>query len=744
MIRPLNAFFQFIIFGLAISALVSCSHHDGSLVSAISGSVSPESGGPVGPGAAGDAEGIGGGDPFELALATAQTQLGALLTQISKSGYDASMLCQTSKSQNIDVTLAAELANLSQDQISFCQNFIQTETSSYQSWAGANPQTTFSISDSPLSVTGIGGVPLSVVAMTGFGPTGSITVNRADGENLTTAQLVALIGHEFGHKVSFQGSYITDNDPIGPFTAPGGGRTFLNAVGAAIATFASPALLAFSGTNSFGTIPPGTTQNQTFNLTNNGGIAASGISIVLGNAGGAFSIPNSTCGSTLNPGASCTITVAFQPANAGNYFSAILSAEYNNGAIEDPSRITSTEVTGSAVNPNASPSPSPSSPLGSPGRISIFDGADVFPTCELSVLQITTQSVTLQMTFSGDATQASIDGIPQTLSSSGTVTFQESLSATGDTLTSTGIITGPAGSSACSTTYSFGQGSPAPTPSQSPTAPSFEQALATAQTQLGALLTQISNSPNSPMLCQTWSGQNADATLAAELANLSSEQISFCQNFIQTELSGYQSWAGTNPQTTFSISDNPLSVIGIGGTPLSVVAMTPFGSTGAITVNQADGENLTPAQLVALVGHEFGHKVSLQGTNITYQGNYITDNDPIGPFTGPGGGRTFLNVVGAAITPSFLRARRFSPFQGRTVFGSIPGRNDPNSIFHPFQQRRNSGKQSFPYPHGRCFFHFPFDLWERLESRNELHHQCGVPVGQHRELYRQPRGRLFK
>ncbi|RME18397.1 MAG: DUF2341 domain-containing protein [Bdellovibrio sp.] len=80
----------------------------------------------------------------------------------------------------------------------------------------------------------------------------------------------------------------------------------------------------------YGTAATGATVSKTFTIENTGGVAATGLTIsVL--TGTDFRLNGTTCGATLNPAASCTITVDYVPTTTGAH-SDTLRVSYNNGA----------------------------------------------------------------------------------------------------------------------------------------------------------------------------------------------------------------------------------------------------------------------------------------------------------------------------------------------------------------------------------------------------------------------------
>jgi len=128
-------------------------------------------------------------------------------------------------------------------------------------------------------------------------------------------------------------------------------------------------------------------------------------------------------------------------------------------------------------------------------------------------------------------------------------------------------------------------------------------------------------------------------------ARLTDEQKSFCLKFIlETAIEFTQINAGTN-KIKFIIRDTPLIVTGPDGTDINVVARTPLGPTGDVEFYRPMLKNLSPPDLLMLLGHEFGHKVTFEGVN-------IGDNNPVGPFAT---GREFLDTLGDAIKSYALK-----------------------------------------------------------------------------------------
>jgi len=110
---------------------------------------------------------------------------------------------------------------------------------------------------------------------------------------------------------------------------------------------AQPASLTISDGPSyaFGTHAIGSTTQATLTLRNGGGSTA--LSLVLGGLAAPFALGTTTCGATLAPAASCTVTVSFTPAAAGD-FSDALEVRYDDGTT---GRLVTRALDGSGATP---------------------------------------------------------------------------------------------------------------------------------------------------------------------------------------------------------------------------------------------------------------------------------------------------------------------------------------------------------------------------------------------------------
>ncbi len=128
------------------------------------------------------------------------------------------------------------------------------------------------------------------------------------------------------------------------------------------------------------------------------------------------------------------------------------------------------------------------------------------------------------------------------------------------------------------------------------------------------------------------------------LSSLNDAQRIFCSQFILASLPQLYSLNTKDPVTPLTLTSQPLLFPGPDGQMRPVIAVTDKGPLGPVKMNYDKVKWLWPSQVIAVLGHEFGHKVEFQGI-----GNFIDDNKPIGPFKAASGGRNLLDAVGAAL-----------------------------------------------------------------------------------------------
>lgn len=118
------------------------------------------------------------------------------------------------------------------------------------------------------------------------------------------------------------------------------------------------------------TVVGGTSDPETFTVTNTGTIATGVIDVALGSRGSDFTIATSTCAAVLGPAASCTVTVTFAPATAGAKTEQLR-------ATATPGGTATAELTGTALAP-ASLSISPTDTDLGPAIVGDTTDADTF------------------------------------------------------------------------------------------------------------------------------------------------------------------------------------------------------------------------------------------------------------------------------------------------------------------------------------------------------------------------------
>lgn len=163
----------------------------------------------------------------------------AAATDLIRDGVDHDSLCVCGDAQSTD-NLCLSLRGLTEAQRDFCRRVIIATAASVGKLNKGERRVPLAISADPLYVADPFGNQMEVTAGTDLGPAGPIIASYDHIRTLGPMDLLALLGHEFHHKAAFPKpeTFITDNDPIGPFTQPGGGRTLLDAVGAAVAWYA--------------------------------------------------------------------------------------------------------------------------------------------------------------------------------------------------------------------------------------------------------------------------------------------------------------------------------------------------------------------------------------------------------------------------------------------------------------------------------------------------------------------------
>lgn len=112
----------------------------------------------------------------------------------------------------------------------FCEDFVRAAVPQiFKLNRGAAP-TPFKLVLDPLVMRDPYGALRPVAAATDCGTAGPILFHYDTVRTYSPKQLFFVLAHEFAHKIAFQGQdCVTDNDPIGPFGAAGGGRQLIDA-----------------------------------------------------------------------------------------------------------------------------------------------------------------------------------------------------------------------------------------------------------------------------------------------------------------------------------------------------------------------------------------------------------------------------------------------------------------------------------------------------------------------------------
>lgn len=125
---------------------------------------------------------------------------------------------------------------LTEPQQVFCRKFMESVAEQVLLMnQDTSKKTPFVLRKEFLEVVGPDGKNMIVAARTEVGPSGAIEFHRDSVKSMTPVQLLFLLMHEFGHKVSFEGRYVTDDAPLGPFMT---GRELLDSVASALTQLA--------------------------------------------------------------------------------------------------------------------------------------------------------------------------------------------------------------------------------------------------------------------------------------------------------------------------------------------------------------------------------------------------------------------------------------------------------------------------------------------------------------------------
>ncbi len=125
---------------------------------------------------------------------------------------------------------------------------------------------------------------------------------------------------------------------------------------------------------------------------------------------------------------------------------------------------------------------------------------------------------------------------------------------------------------------------------------------------------------------------------------LNDDQKALCAEFTRAALQPiFGMNIGSNATKLVHIQE-PIVTQDIDGSSRRVAAGTECGPSGPILFHYDTIRTYSPRQLFQLVAHEFGHKFSF------WQKPCVSDNEAIGAFSNPGGGRELLDAFAWALT----------------------------------------------------------------------------------------------
>jgi hypothetical protein len=154
-----------------------------------------------------------GGDPIFEFFEAARLSMTKSLEIVRYDPNEQNFLCQ--------------VEGLSSEQVDFCRQYLLLVLPEMLRLSKGVNKTLFVLREEPLLVKGPDGEPMMVAARTELGPSGPIELHRDSVRTFIPTQALFLIAHEFLHKSAYNGTYVSDNESIGPFD---NGRDFLDAV----------------------------------------------------------------------------------------------------------------------------------------------------------------------------------------------------------------------------------------------------------------------------------------------------------------------------------------------------------------------------------------------------------------------------------------------------------------------------------------------------------------------------------
>jgi hypothetical protein len=357
-------------------------------------------------------------------------------------------------------------------------------------------------------------------------------------------------------------------------------------------TAVAPATASLAPTSlTFSSQPTGTTSAaQTITLTNTGGVPLTITSIAItGTNGGEFSAINA-CGTSVNAGSGCAITVTFKPTATGTRTASLTISDSANGSPQTVS------LTGTAVVP-AAVTLAPTGLTFSSQPTGTVSAAETVTMTNSGGASLTIASISLTGTNSGDLHQTNTCGTSVNAGSGCAITVTFKPTATGSRAGSVTITDDASGSPQTVALTGTGTGS-APVASVSPLSLTFgDQQLVTASVPQSVTITNTGNLP------------------------LAISGITVTGDFAQTNTCG-KSLAAAK-QCTMSVTFEPAS----DGTRNGQLTITDNaqGSLQVVTVSgtgtgTAPGVNLSPASL-SFSNQGVGSQSAAQTAKLTNTGD---------------------------------------------------------------------------------------------------------------------------
>lgn len=173
-----------------------------------------------------------GGNASDVELYVSRMIIEKTLLKISEDKDAASKLCRC-EGEYAQYPACKSLEKLNEEQVSFCGKFISDRAAALSNLLKSTVRIQWT--DQVLLVKENGStMPVDALAIYNDK---TILINKENYLNLTSNERNFLLGHEIFHLTEWDKKPVTDEQKIGPMTESTGGRTLLNAVGAALVMY---------------------------------------------------------------------------------------------------------------------------------------------------------------------------------------------------------------------------------------------------------------------------------------------------------------------------------------------------------------------------------------------------------------------------------------------------------------------------------------------------------------------------